>query len=140
MSIIESSIKECIKYEGSTICVFSSQLFIIATLCNIVWGNYVESIAILALFMTSVSYHKKPTDANKIIDGYMVKFSISISILISLYNYNVLPTLATILLAIAYYNKPDCKSNCSHCNLYHAIFVHFIGFLGFMSIYYNKIR
>ena len=128
------------KYEGSKICIVSSQLFLIASLFNCTLGNYIESFAIFALYMTSASYHKKPTYANKIMDGYMVNFSIFISIVISLYHYNVFPTLATIILATAYYNKPDCKDNCSHCNLYHAVCVHFIGFLGFIAIYYNKIR
>ncbi len=125
-------------YKGSKICVLSSQLFLIASLFNYFWGNYIESSLIFLLFMTSVSYHKKPIPLYKIIDEFMVKFSIFISIVISLYNYNILPTISTIIITYAYYNSPDCKKPCTLCNLYHAVFVHFIGFLGFISIYYNK--
>ena len=75
---------------------------------------------------------------NKFIDECMVKFSISISILISLYHYNILPTISTIIITYMYYNRPDCKVSCIIFNLYHAIFVHFIGFVGFMCIFYNK--
>lgn len=125
-------------YNGSKICVLSSQLFLIASLFNYMWGNYIESSLIFLLFMTSVSYHKKPIPLYKNMDDFMVKFSIFISIVISLYNYNIFPTISTVIITYAYYNRPDCKIPCSICNIYHAIFVHFIGFLGFMSIYYNK--
>ncbi len=129
--------EECIKYKGSYICVFSSQLFLIASLFNFILGNYIESIAIFAMYMSSVSYHKNPNDENKIIDEYIVRIAIFICMALSLYNYNIFPTLATIIISVAYYTKTYCE-NCSYCNLYHALFVHFIGFLGFISIYYNK--
>jgi hypothetical protein len=125
-------------YKGSKICVLSSQLFFIAALFNYTWENYIESFSIFALYMTSINFHKKPTTINKFVDECMVKFSISISIVISLYHYNILPTISTIIITYMYYNRPDCKVPCIICNLYHAIFVHFIGFVGFMCIFYNK--
>lgn len=125
-------------YKGSTICILSSQLFLIASLFNYMWGNYIESSLIFLLFITSVSYHKKPIPLYKTMDNFMVKFSIFVSVVISLYNYNILPTISTIIISYNYYNRPDCKIPCSTCNLYHALYVHYIGFLGFISIYFNK--
>ena len=125
-------------YNGSKICVLSSNLFLIASLFNFIWSNYIECSLIFLLFMTSVSYHKNPSPLYKIIDEFMVKFTIFICVVLSLYNCNILPTISTILIFYTYYNRPNCHMSCTSCNLYHAIFVHFIGFLGFMSIFYNK--
>jgi len=125
-------------YKGSKICLLSSQLFLIASLFNCIWENYVESFSIFAMYMTSINYHKKPTPINKFVDECMVKFAIFVCIVISLYNYNICPTISTLLISYYYYNRPECKIACSICNIYHSLFVHYIGFLGFISIYFNK--
>jgi hypothetical protein len=125
-------------YRGSKICLLSSQFFLIASLYNYAWSNYIESFSIFAMYMTSINYHKTPTPINKVIDECMVKIAIFISVVISLYNYNILPSISTLIISYNYYNRPDCNIPCSICNMYHALFVHYIGFLGFICIYFNK--
>jgi hypothetical protein len=125
-------------YTGSKICVLSSQLFLIASLLNYIWGNYIESITIFFLYISSFYYHKNPTPINKAIDKFMVKNAILVTVIISLYNYNIFPFISTVTLSYMYYIRSNCKKSCTICNLYHAIFIHFIAFLGFISIYYNK--
>ena len=125
-------------YTGSKICMLSTQLFLIASLHNFNWGNYIESVTIYFLYITSWYYHSNPTPINKAIDEFMVKTTIIVTVVISLYNYNILPFVCTIILSYMYYKRPDYKIPCTICNLYHASCVHFIAFLGFISIYYNK--
>jgi len=124
-------------YKGSYICVFSAQLFLIAAICNFTWCNYLESSIIFLVYITSIYYHKNPTYINKVIDEYMARITVVVSISSSLYYYNILPSIFTSIMAYMYFNAPKFKINSYISNLYHAICVHIPCFLGLMSLFYN---
>jgi len=128
------------KYCGSYICILSAQLFLLASICNFYWKNYIECIIIFIMYISSVNYHIIPTLQNKAIDEFLVKINMSIGIIISLYYYNVLPTLCAMLIIYMYYleiRKFRFVMNSIKSNIYHSIFIHFIAFLGFMSFNLN---
>jgi len=124
-------------YKGSYICVFSAQLFLIAAICNFTWCNYLESSIIFLVYIISIYYHNKPTCINKIIDEYMARITVVVSILSSLYYYNILPSIFTSIMAYMYFNSPKFQINSYISNIYHAICVHIPCFLGLISLYYN---
>ena len=124
-------------YEGSYICVLSGQLFLVAAICNYNWCNYFESSIIFLVYITSIYYHKNPTCINKILDEYMARITVLVSISSSLYYYNIFPSIFTSIMAYMYFNVPKFQMNSHISNLYHAICVHIPCFLGLMSLYYN---
>ena len=124
-------------YEGSYICVLSAQLFLVAAICNYNWCNYFESSIIFLVYITSIYYHKNPTILNKVIDEYMARITVLVSISSSLYYYNIFPSIFTSTMAYMYFNAPKFQMNSHISNLYHAICVHIPCFLGLMSLYYN---
>jgi len=124
-------------YSGSYICLCSAHLFLLASIFNYNWGNYFESIFIFALYFTSLIYHSKPKPNNKILDETVSRIAIGVSIATSLYNSNILPTIFTTLVMYMYYHSPNFTINTYISNIYHAICIHLIGFLGFIALYYN---
>ena len=127
-------------YVGSRICVLSSQLFLVASIYKFKWGNYIECISIFLLYLSSIMYHKKPTHKNKKLDEFFVKINICTSIIISLFQYNIIPPICIIILSYMYYlneKRIKLKINSILSNLYHAIFIHFVAFIGFMSFRLN---
>ena len=54
--------------------------------------------------------------------------------LLSLVNYNIYPTLATLFISIMYYYK------IAYTNTLHAMLIHLPGSLGFFAIYYNNVN
>ena len=124
-------------YEGSYICVLSGQLFLVAAICNYNWCNYFESSIIFLVYITSTYYHKNPTILNKVIDEYMARITVLVSISSSLYYYNIFPSIFTSTMAYMYFNAPKFQMNSHISNLYHAICVHIPCFFGLMSLYYN---
>jgi hypothetical protein len=125
------------KYNGSTIGVLSSHLFLLASLFNYYYNNIIECISIFILYITSIFYHYNGENNNslninyKIIDEYCCRIVILICIILSLPKYNIYPTLATLFISIMYYNKIN------YTNILHSILIHLPGTLGFFSIYYN---
>jgi hypothetical protein len=124
-------------YKGSYICVLSAQLFLVAAICNYNWCNYFESSIIFLVYITSIYYHKNPTILNKIIDEYMARITVIVSISSSLYYYNIFPSIFTSIMAYMYFNAPKFQMNSHISNLYHALCVHIPCFLGLMSLIYN---
>ena len=45
------------KYNGSNICILSSQLFLLASLFNYYHNNIIESTSIFILYIPSIIYH-----------------------------------------------------------------------------------
>lgn len=144
--------KENKKYIGSNICILSSHLFLLASLFNYYHNNIIESISIFILYITSIIYHyngEKTITINlinnhnyniniklklnyKTIDVYCCRIVISICILLSLINYNIYPTLATLFISIMYFYEV------AYTNILHAILIHLPGSLGFFAIYNNN--
>ena len=149
--------KENKTYKGSNICILSSHLFLLASLFNYYHNNIIESISIFMLYITSIIYHyngEKTVNINllnnynyndnhnhnhiiklnlnyKTLDVYCCRIVISICILLSLINYNIYPTLATLFISIMYFYE------IAHTNILHAILIHLPGALGFFAIYNN---
>ena len=151
--------KENKTYKGSNICILSSHLFLLASIFNYYHNNIIESISIFILYITSIIYHyngDKTVTINininvnvinnytynhnhnhniklncKKIDVYCCRIVISICILLSLINYNIYPTLATLFISIMYFYE------IAHTNILHAILIHLPGALGFFAIYNN---
>ena len=134
------------KYNGSNICVLSSHLFLLASLFNYYQNNIIESISIFILYITSIIYHyngEKTVNINainnnikvnyRIIDVYCCRIVIVICILLSLINYNIYPTLATLFISIMYFYE------IAYTNILHSMLIHLPGALGFFSIYNNNI-
>ena len=92
------------------------------------------------LYITSFFYHYNgENEENNIhrfnykrIDEYSCRIVISICMLLSLVNYNIYPTIATLFISIMYYYK------IAYTNTLHAMLIHFPGALGFFAIYYNN--
>lgn len=127
-------------YSGSRICILSSHLFLVASLFNYYHNNSIEAISIFILYITSFVYHYNgENEENNIhrfnykrIDEYSCRIVISICMLLSLVNYNIYPTLATLFISIMYYYK------IAYTNTLHAMLIHLPGAIGFFAIYYNN--
>lgn len=127
-------------YFGSFISILSSHLFLFASLCYYYWGKKIESIVLFIIYLFSINYHMIPTQSNKAMDELLVKITMCISIIISLFYYNILPTIFSIALCCMYYLEAKYLKltyNTNLSNAYHAIFIHFIGFLAIMSFSLN---
>ena len=116
-------------YQGSFICVGSSHLFLVAAIHNYLWCDYVKSILILSLYITSVMYHSRPRKTLKILDCSVCGITAAYG---NIYAVNVLPYIFTFLVCLFYFlgNFPE---NTIKRHVYHASTVHFIGFLGMLS-------
>lgn len=125
------------KYYGSYICLVSSHLFLLASLFNYYHNNIIECISIFILYITSIFYHNNgENNLNminyKIIDIYCCRIVILICGILSLINYNIYPTLATLFISIMYYYE------IAYTNILHSILIHLPGALGFFAIYFNN--
>jgi hypothetical protein len=125
------------KYYGSYICLVSSHLFLLASLFNYYHNNIIECISIFILYITSIFYHNNGEhNLNRIdyktIDIYCCRIVIFICGILSLINYNIYPTLATLFISIMYYY------DIAYTNILHAILIHLPGAVGFFTIYYNN--
>jgi hypothetical protein len=122
-----------IYYAGSTICIISSQLFLLASLYNLFYcKKFIESLIILTLYYTSILYHYDGNKYMRYIDILVTRITIIICIIISILKKNILPIIFTLFVAIFYYIKLS-----SH-PLYHSLTVHLPGFIGFITLYYNN--
>lgn len=123
-----------VKYTGSLICLLSAHLFLLASLFNLFYcKNYIESIAILFLYFTSLLYHYNgDIKFFRKIDIIVTRFTILLCIITSLFYKNILPTIFTLFVIFFYY------MNFSNSPTYHALNIHLIGFFGFLALYYNK--
>ncbi len=125
------------KYYGSYICLVSSHLFLLASLFNYYHNNIIECISIFLLYITSIFYHNNgESNLNminyKTIDIYCCRIVVVVCGILSLMNYNIYPTLATLFISIMYYYE------IAYTNILHAILIHLPGAVGFFSIYYNN--
>lgn len=82
-----------VKYTGSLICLLSAHLFLLASLFNLFYcKNYIESIAILFLYFTSLLYHSNgDLKYFRKIDIIVTRFTILLCIITSLFYKNILP-------------------------------------------------
>ena len=135
------------KYNGSNICILSSQLFLLASLFNYYHNNIIESTSIFILYITSIIYHYngektiyinlinnniiKLNYKTKTIDVYCCRFVIFICMILSLINYNIYPTLATLFISIIYFYE------LAYTDILHSILIHIPATLGLFSIYNN---
>ena len=138
-------------YNGSKICLITSQLFLIAGIYNIYHKNFLLGILIILLSIASSLYHYDGNKKAKQFDIFMIYFTGSVCILISLYNKNIIPLLILIIAGFLYKNnnniflqklkdksKIKTPNNETHLydNIYH-IFVHLTAFIGTLTLIYN---
>ena len=129
-------------YNGSTVCILSSHLFLISSLFNYYYNNIIECIMIFILYLTSIFYHYNGESKINIldifnldcktIDVYCCRIVIPLCMILSLLKYNIYPTFATLFIVIMYYTE------IAHTNTLHSLLIHLPGMFGFLSIYYNN--
>jgi hypothetical protein len=120
-------------YEGSTICLLSSQLFLLASLFHYFHcDNILETILIFSGYLTSICYHYNGNATMRLIDIWIIRIGASVCNTNSIMYNNYLPGLFTSICAFFYYMRY------SSSNLYHALCVHVPAFLSFITMYFNK--
>jgi hypothetical protein len=138
-------------YNGSKICFVTSQLFLIAGLYNIYHKNIFIGVLILMLYISSSIYHYNGDKNAQKMDIFLIYFTGSLCILISLYNKNIIPLLILIVTGLLYKHnnnsilqkikkeyKYKTHDNEYHIfdNLYHTL-VHLTAFIGTLTLIYN---
>jgi hypothetical protein len=119
-------------YDGSKICLLSSQLFLIAAIYHIYYTkNYIVATGIILVYLTSCLYHG--TGKGRKLD---MCSNISMMILFSIVLYknnNTLPLVFCFMSVIGYcYNKKINDKNRQY--YYHCLFVHIPVVIGFFTI------
>lgn len=138
-------------YNGSKICFITAQLFLIAGFYNIYHRNIFIGVLILMLYISSSIYHYNGDKTAKKMDIFLIYFTSSICILISLYNKNIVPIFLLIVTGLLYkhnnnsilqklkkeskYKIPDNETHI-YDNIYHTI-VHITAFISTLTLIYN---
>ena len=117
-------------YTGSSICVISSHLFLVAAGCNYYLECHVAGYLLFLLYLTSVCYHTRPGLVLRIVDRSTCLTTITY---LNFTADDAIPFLYTVLVAYLYAWTTRMPVNQTKSNLCHAFAIHFIGFLGFLS-------
>lgn len=135
-------------YNGSKICVLSSQLFLIAGIYNIYYKNINLGILILLLYFSSTIYHSDGNELARNIDLFVVFIIIFVAIYWSYKYKNKFPVIMLLIVGIIYVNNNNhilqLLKNKSKHNLrddeyhiydyiYHSI-IHIIAFISFLVL------
>lgn len=135
-------------YNGSAICVLTSQLFLIAGIYNIYYKNIVFGILLICVYLSSTIYHCKGNEIARRIDLFVIFIMIIASFYYSYYYKDRFPLLVMTLISIIYVSsdnyllrklkkKSNIKTNKNeyhlYDNIYHGI-LHIIAFITSLAL------